>query len=120
MPTLTFPLPLNVSIQPGDVLYGSKVVNEQGGTNHPAPIGNTKPYKFGIVTNVDHASRTVVYNIITGSYPLQSGHYIFFSKDNRVNTSGITGYFAHTKFINTSTLPAEIFATAVEYVESSK
>ena len=120
MPTLHFPHPLNVSIQAGDILYGSNTVQEQGGTNHPNPIGNTKPYRFGVVTIVFHATNDVEYNIISGSLPYQNGHYIFFSKDNSVNTSGITGYFAQTKFENSSTMPAEIFATAVEYVESSK
>jgi hypothetical protein len=43
-----------------------------------------------------------------------------FSKDRRVNTSGIIGYYAETELRNWSTLPAEIFAVQVDFVESSK
>ena len=43
-----------------------------------------------------------------------------FSKNKIANYSGITGYYAETEYRNYSTLPAEMFATAVDYVESSK
>ena len=43
-----------------------------------------------------------------------------FSKNKLANYSGITGYYAEAEYRNFTTLPAEIFATAVEYVESSK
>ena len=43
-----------------------------------------------------------------------------FGKNKAANYSGITGYFAETEYRNESTLPAEIFATAVDYTVSSK
>jgi len=48
------------------------------------------------------------------------GAFIMFAKDRVVNTSGIIGYFAKVEYRNYSTREAEIFATAVDYVESSK
>jgi hypothetical protein len=46
--------------------------------------------------------------------------YYFFSKDNNVNMSSITGYYAEVEFENNSTNKAEFFATACEITESSK
>ena len=46
--------------------------------------------------------------------------YFFFSKDNGVNLTSITGYYAEVEFKNNSTEKAELFATACEITESSK
>ena len=129
--TISFSYDLNVSVQGsssvgkgGDILYYIKPINNQGGTNHPNSAGtNTKPKAFGEVISVNHAARTVTYD--DTNYPsipggLNNSHYIFFSKDRRANTSGIIGYFAETEYRNYTKLQAEIFATAVDYVESSK
>jgi len=129
--TLSFSYDLNVSVQGssatgqgGDILYYINPVNNQGGTNHPNSGGtNTKPKAFGEVISVNHVNRTVTYDD-TGYPPIPGGlnnsHYIFFSKDRRANTSGIIGYYAETEYRNYTKLQAEIFATAVDYVESSK
>ena len=131
MPTVTleFGFDLNVSIQGssgagqgGDIIYYIISVNDQGGTNHPNPGGNnTKPKAYGEVLEVDHENKSIT--VSTTGYPpvtLTSDHYLFFSKDRRANVSGIIGYYAETEYRNYSTLPAEMFATAVDYVESSK
>ena len=130
--TLTFPYDLNVSVQGssaagqgGYILYYIIPVNNQGGTNHPNPgATNTKPIAFGEVISVDHTARTVTYD--DANYPgvtqptIGGPEYIFFSKDRRANVSGIIGYYAETEYRNYTKLQAEIFATAVDYVESSK
>ena len=116
MPTLTFTYDLNVSIQPGDTIYYASLANGQGGSNHPNASIDTKPKILGKVTSVDHNARTVDHN---GSVNV-SGKYLMFSKNKIANYSGIIGYYAETEYRNYSTLPAEIFATAVDYVESSK
>jgi hypothetical protein len=51
---------------------------------------------------------------------LTNDHYLMFAKNKLVNYSGILGYYAETEYRNYSTLPAEIFATAVDYVVSSE
>ena len=109
--TFTFTHDINVSIQVGDIMYTSLIAsNGQGGTN-PAPTGyDTKPSAIGTVTN----------NPLSGIPVITNSHYLFFSKDPIVNTSGILGYFAETEYRNASTSRAEIFATAADYVESSK
>jgi hypothetical protein len=119
---ITFNFDLNVSIQIGDLVYTSLTNNNQSGVNQPNSTSmDTKPFPIGVVTNVNFNTNTITLN--TSSYPpvtLTSSHYLFFAKNTVVNTSGIIGYFAKVEYRNYSTREAEIFATAVDYVESSK
>lgn len=121
--SLTFAYDLNVSIQPGDIVYTALTVNQQSGVNQPSVSGSsTKPFPIGVVTVANHAAKTITINT-AGYLPtptITSAHYIFFSKDPVVNTSGIIGYYAETEYRNYSSVEAEIFATAIDYVESSK
>ena len=116
MPTLTFPYDLNVSIQPGDIIYYASLVSGQGGSNHPNASTDTKPKILGKITSVNHNGKTVSHDGVANV----TGKYLMFSKNKIANYSGITGYYAETEYRNYSTLPAEMFATAVDYVESSK
>ena len=52
--------------------------------------------------------------------PPSASDFIMFSKDNRVNISGVLGYYARVKFINDSKGPVELFAVGSEVFESSK
>ena len=121
---LTFTHTLNVSVQPGDMIYycttdPGSAVSPQAGKNLVS-IHNTKPTKYGYVIAVNHVTKEVTVNNIPGVADPVTEQYIFFSKDRRVNHSGIIGYFAETEYKNESSLQTEIFATAVDYVESSK
>ena len=119
MPIITLEFDsLNVSIQPTDVVYWCKPDMEQAGKHHHA-AWNTRPKKIGIVTNVNFDTNTIIVNAIP-SFSQSNDNYYFFAKDRRVNHSGIIGYFTEAEYRNYSTLPAEIFATAVDWVESSK
>ena len=121
---LTFNEPLNVSLQPGDmVMYCQTTQNTDGfhqsGKNFIS-AKMTRPVKFGNAVNVNHAAKQVTVNEINpGIFP-KSDDYIFFSKDRTANISGVVGYFAETKYVNDSKMKSEIFATAIDYVESSK
>ena len=120
--TLQFPFPLNVSVQPTDVLYTSLTPGNQSGTNHPSATVDTAPVAIGIVVSVNHSTNVITYDDdgFTPGPTLTSSHYLYFSKDRNANTSGIIGYFAETEYRNYTQVPAEIFATAVDYVPSSK
>ena len=122
MSTLKFNEPINVSIQAGDIIYFSNINHNQGGRNHPYQNGNpnSKAQRFGEVTAVDHSTNTISVTKQGGGPSINAGDYVFFSKDRRVNLSGIIGYFAETEYRNYSKLPAEMFATSANYVESSK
>ena len=105
--SLTFPYNLNVSIQPGDIVYTALTVNSQSGVNQPSIVsGSTKPFPIGQVVSVNHGNNTIV--IDTSTYlptpTITAAHYIFFSKDPVVNTSGIVGYYAETEYRNYSSV----------------
>ena len=111
---------LNISIQPGDAVYRARTMGGQSGSNNPYAGGvNTKPQLVGYVTNVVHADNQVVVDNSSTGLTVGS-EYVFFSKNKAANFSGITGYYIEAEYRNYSTLPVEIFATAVDYVESSK
>ena len=122
--TITLGEPLNVSVQETDVVYYCRPVGGQAGKNHPnSGSTNTKPIKLGTIVNVDRVNRTIDVRVTAHPTPTidpNQNWYLFFSKDRRVNHSGIIGYFMETEYRNYTTLPAEIFATAADFVESSK
>jgi hypothetical protein len=100
---------------------------DQSGVNNPFPSSsNTAPIAIGVVVSVHHVNQTVTidpippYNDLNNPFTLTTAHYLFFSKNRVANISGIVGYFAETEYRNYSKLQTEIFATAVDYVESSK
>ena len=122
--TIVF-LPLNVSVQPTDVLYASLTPGGQAGVNHPSATQDTKPIAIGEVVDSpsppNHFGGT--FWMETSGYPsvaLTGQHYIFFSKDNRANMSGILGYYALVEYRNYTKNQAEMFATGTEFSPSSK
>ena len=124
---LFFDYPLNVSVQPGDTIYYTPTSPSdpnsfpQAGRNFQSLNLMTKPIKYGFVLEVHHDEPYWInVNNIPGVPDPNPEQYIFFSKDRRANISGIIGYFAETTFINDSSLQTEIFATGLDYVESSK
>jgi len=89
----------------------------------------TNLVKCGTVTRLIKSANILenqqrVFNIVTvdtrdGTLPSISD-YIFFSKNQAVNTSSLLGYYADVKFENNSTEKAEMFAVNAEITESSK
>jgi|21_taG_2_1085346.scaffolds.fasta_scaffold41700_2 hypothetical protein len=117
--TITFPAQLNISVQPTDILYTTLLTSNQSGRNHSR--GNEKPIAIGRIVGVNHVLRQITYD--DNGFPataITANHYLFFSKDRRVSTSGILGYYALAEYRNHSKNEAEIFATATEYSSSSK
>tara|TARA_R100001198_G_C5217941_1_gene201059 strand:- start:917 stop:1309 length:393 start_codon:yes stop_codon:yes gene_type:complete len=113
---------MNVSLQQGDTVYLAYLVNGRAGRNTHVSI-NTKPFIFGKVINTNFEDEVTIDDSFCVGCSIQQAGYetmFMFSKNRSVNTSGIIGYYAETEFRNHSTLPAEIFATAVDYVDSSK
>lgn len=48
------------------------------------------------------------------------GDFIFFGKENKVNISGVRGYFSEVKMNNDSNGPAKLFSVGSEIAQSSK
>ena len=100
----------------GDIIYATLLDNNQAGTNTNS---GKRPVAIGIATSINGNKVT----IDTANFPsitLTHDHYLFFSKDRRVNMSGILGYYASVEYRNYSRKKAEIFATGTEYAPSSK
>ena len=56
---------------------------------------------------------------LLGTEPV-AGDYILFVKNEIVNTSNLSGYYADVKFENDSLVKAELFSVSSEVSESSK
>ena len=111
---LTFANPLNVSVQVGDTAYYCPTT---GIANFDTAAQSTI-VEIGVVTIV--TSKTITCEIATTTASPLTSDYIFFSKDNQANTSGLLGYYGQFKFENNSTTEAELFSVGAEVFESSK
>ena len=120
---------LNVSVAVEDVAYASRLANGLSGSNNPnAGTLNTKPHVLGQVVGVNHDTNHVWIDTTLSGGVGPSSIYtvkkdtvmVMFQKNPKINTSGVLGYYVEVEYKNKSTLPAEMFATAVDYTESSK
>jgi len=112
MPTftkITFDYPINTSLQVGDAVYVSDIVDVIVG--EPVFTALAIEVGSGYVT-ID--KYTTVTPIIT------SGQYILFAKNISVNESSLKGYYADVTFENSSNKKTELFAISSEVVPSSK
>lgn len=108
---MTFPR-VQDSVQVGDMIYYQ---------NH----NSTDIVQMGLATAV--TSTTISCNIGgTTTRPTayvdanNPGSFILFSKDARVNTSSIRGYYAEVKMVNDATTACELYDVGSEIFESSK
>ena len=117
---LTFNFPLNVSAQVGDTAYYTKSFSVLGTHTHS---NQNDIIQIGEITAIDKVNNTItcLFNPNpTGAAPPNSNDFIMFSKDNKVNLSSLTGYYAETQFVNDSTVEAELFAVSTDVYSSSK
>jgi len=116
MVTIVFDSDINTSVQVGDMAYYCPTLPDGGfDTSAQSDIN-----QIGVIT-------AIKYNWVTGSSSfikcagyMTGSSYVFFSKDNAVNISSPTGYFAKAKFVNDSTVKSEMFAATCDVFESSK
>ncbi len=104
--TLTFPQPLNVSVQVGDTAYYTNDIN------------GTEIKLIGLITAI--TTNTITANIDPYQIRPTLTSFILFSKTADVNTSGIKGYYAEVQIKNDTTDYAELFLVGSEIFESSK
>ena len=100
--TLNFPIQLNTSLQTGDVIYYID--------------SNENIVRYGICVGLTDNAITVD----TETSDPANDNYIFFGKDNEVNMSGLTGYYAEVEMTNSSTDYKELFSVNSEIFISSK
>lgn len=101
--SLTFTFDLNTSLQTDDILYYRNIYGQI--------------VKIGKCTSV--SGRQVICEAEPGLVEPVNGDYIFFGKDNSINTSGVLGYYAEVDITNNSTDYAELFAVNSEIFISS-
>ena len=117
---LTFNFPLNVSAQVGDTAYYTQSFSVLGTHTHS---NQNDIIQIGEITAIDKVNNTItcLFNPNpTNAMPPNSNDFIMFSKDNKVNLSSLTGYYAEAKFVNDSTIEAELFAVSTDVYGSSK
>ena len=108
--TITITGGVNVSLQVGDCIYAQTTTNSFGFTQ----LSNNLT-KLGIVTNI--LGNIITLDDLTVSVDNQ---YCVFIKDQIINMSGLSGYYADAKFENNSKDKAELFVISSEISESSK
>jgi hypothetical protein len=106
--TLTFPQPLNVSIQVGDAVYYSNDVN------------GVDIQVIGLITAIDRALNSITAGIDSDTIRPTTDSFILFSKTASVNTNGLKGYYAEMQFKNDSVDYAELFSVGSDILVSSK
>ena len=126
---LTFEHTLNHSLQQGDTIWyitDSPMGMVQSG-GYDVSNGN-QTIKLGIVEEISNQYRanqiTISNSFSTTPANIMSQNlnnaFIMFSKDNGVNLTSLTGYYALAKLENNSKEKAELFAVGSEIVQSSK
>ena len=116
--TFTIGNSLNESLSVGDFAYYVTLATAAGGfqssTGNITSLGEVKAITKSTNTiTVDVDNTTINANTLNNKM-------LLFSKDNKVNTSGLTGYFASVKMSNNSTISSELFSVGSEIVQSSK
>ena len=125
---ITVPLPLNQSVQTGDIIYYLPLLGNQVGgfTTHSANQNPVKVGKLMVITHVDTTSDQVNDSVVLRCNAEDNvvvpsiGDFILFSKDRSINETSPIGYYGSFNFINNSKDKAELFTTATQIAENSK
>tara|TARA_R100000541_G_scaffold57662_2_gene68001 strand:- start:353 stop:712 length:360 start_codon:yes stop_codon:yes gene_type:complete len=115
--TLTIGGSLNSSLCIRDQAYTCSLASSGGFKSNDGNIVD-----LGAVTAIDNSTNTITVDVgstVIGTNALNN-KMLLFSKDNIVNTSGLTGYYAEVKMSNTSIIKSELYAVNSEVVQSSK
>ena len=100
---------INSSLQVGDTLYYI--------TLNDFPLSNdVDPILIGKVTNINGNSIETEETAATPS----AGDFLMFVKNNKVNTSGLKGYYAKARLELQTASVGKLFSVSAEVSESSK
>ena len=106
----------NTSAQIGDNVYYVNTSTSGGFTTGSSPV------EMGTIKSITNSTSNIVItvNVESDLAVPTTDSFIFFNKEESINTSSIKGYFGKAKFKNNSTSKAELFSSACEISESSK
>jgi len=129
--TISFPNPINVSVQVGDIAYYLDNMTSLGsGSLFPGHIPTTHNHsnyddiiQIGDIVSINRGLMQITCNWDPNppmaAFPT-NGDFILFSKDNKVNLSSLLGYYAEVQIVNNSATEAELFSIAADVFGSSK
>ena len=119
MLTLTFPFPLNTSVQIGDLVFArSTLLSGQYSTSNGSVASADL---VGVITDIqDRESNNSKIIIDIPNFTPTTDDFICFAKSNIINASSLKGYYAETTFVNNSKEKAELFGVTAEIQQSSK
>jgi len=103
------------SLSIGDIIYYAPITTANGFDQ----LGTT--VKIGGVTAINKDTSVItVTTSLSGVDLTSTPNFLFFSKNNAVEASGLKGYYATVKMKNTSTVQSELYSISSEIQESSK
>jgi len=121
---INFSHKINTSVQTGDIAYC--LDSDPSNVGGFGTAGEQNIQLIGEILNIDRLANSITCDLPngtpTGLDPLNNNEpYIFFNKNQPVNTSGVKGYYANAKFVNNQYAEStELFAVSSEVKESSK
>tara|TARA_R110001583_G_scaffold51320_6_gene160343 strand:+ start:2310 stop:2714 length:405 start_codon:yes stop_codon:yes gene_type:complete len=129
--SLTFPNPINESIQVGDNVYYTPLTIV---ALNPSTANTSTVTELGkIIAITPTGPNTIIQVLDFLTLPLAPPNanpdpaylptvtdFIMFGKDKSVNTTSVIGYYAKVDFVNNSSEKAELFSVGSEIAESSK
>tara|TARA_R100001082_G_scaffold60861_2_gene33846 strand:- start:8063 stop:8464 length:402 start_codon:yes stop_codon:yes gene_type:complete len=129
--TLTLPNPINVSLQAKPTNVANNTTNIDNGAWDIIYFVRIDPitqkqtgdiYRFGKCISLSKGAKhyTIVVDIDAEAQTPNGGDYVFFGKENKINISGVRGYYAEVEMKNDSTSRAELFSVGCEMSPSSK
>jgi len=114
--TLTIGNAINVSLRLDDIIYYCLTTLNNDGD----PIKSGDFIKLGKCTAIDYDNNSLSCEIPSADPRPPTGSYIFFSKDNKIHSTSMLGYYADVKMVNDDPDAAEIFGVGSEIFVSSK
>ena len=114
---------INISAQVGDIVYYTPT---QDSSNFK--VNSSGSTRIGKILNISYDNSTKEHKLTVNATtetllnpPNATTDFIFFSKDNTVNSSSVLGYYSEVKFKNNSNAEkSELFSVGFEVTESSK
>lgn len=127
MPTVNIPFndPINISVQVRDIVYFVPLSFAGAAADSFRKESLSQAREIGWIWRInnqeglDPSVSPSLDVMITSSNVPSSGHFIMFSKNKAVNTSGILGYYAEVTFKNYSTKDVELFSIGTGIAISS-
>jgi|TARA_S200000501_G_C20174514_1_gene461603 hypothetical protein len=115
--TLTFPHPIQVSVQTGDIAYYTDAIMGED----VVKIGKVLLLGYYDVNgNEVRTANSITCEIPPSTIRPTNNSFILFTKDNKANIGGILGYYAEVEMRCDSRVKAELFSIGTEIFESSK